>query len=124
GAEREQLALERVDEAEDVLLRGLEQLLPRHAQRAVQLVHLAIGADAQIVLAHARAAEQAGRSVVPAPRVDLAHRGRAPYCALLGSGNDARRRLPPPQGRALRLRDPCIRAGASRPFTVRADGVL
>ena len=42
-----------------------------HAQKRVQLVHVAIGGDPQVVLGHAGAAEEAGGAVVARLRVDL-----------------------------------------------------
>ena len=61
----------RLHAREDRLDRGLEAGGASEAHGRVRLVHVAVGLDAGVALAHAAAAEEAGRAVVAGPRVDL-----------------------------------------------------
>src|SRR5262249_2538811 len=67
-AEREQLALQLVEERAQIPLR---QLLAGDAERGVQLVHVAIRGHTKVLLAHPGSAEEPGRAVIAATRVDL-----------------------------------------------------
>ena len=67
-ADRKQLALHR--HAHLVEIRR-QPGRPRHAEARLQFVHLAVGRDAKVGLAHAGAVEEARLARIPSLRVDL-----------------------------------------------------
>ena len=68
GPQRKQLALEGVDQRAQVAFR---HFLSRDAERGIELVDVAVRGNAQVVLADPRSSEEARRSVIAAPGVDL-----------------------------------------------------
>ena len=67
-AQREEVLLHRVEEIDVAVGRGVGA---RHPQGGVELVHLAVGGHARVVLAHARAVDESRLARVARLRVDL-----------------------------------------------------
>ena len=68
AADGEQVPLHRLEQRVEQLDRRGGA---RHADGRVELVHVAVGGDARVVLRDAAAAEEAGLAVVAGPGVDL-----------------------------------------------------